>query len=254
MCNKEQLIAYLYDDLSASERAAFEGHVAACAGCRQELGELRRTRQHLALWAPPEPEFNFQVVQSARVTAPPRRWFAAVPRWGLAAAATVLLAAGAAAIANVEVRYDANGFVVRTGWSSAVPATGPAGPGAAAPSAAAGARLPAVSDQASSEQLKAAVVALAARVQEMERVQGAQSARLAAASRPGLSVAELRQILADSESRQRDEIAVRFRQLWSDLNATRASDFVRVQQTMAPELQRQRSLIENAIYRTGTQK
>src|SRR5690606_14868580 len=45
------------------------------------------------------------------------------PAFGLAAAAALVLAA-AAAIANLEVRYDADGFVVRTGRGAAVAAPG----------------------------------------------------------------------------------------------------------------------------------
>ena len=38
------------------------------------------------------------------------------PALGLAAAAVLVLAV-ASAIANLEVKYDANGLVVRTGWA-----------------------------------------------------------------------------------------------------------------------------------------
>ena len=43
MCNKEQLVGYLYDELDAAERTTFEGHLATCAACRAEVGGLRRT-------------------------------------------------------------------------------------------------------------------------------------------------------------------------------------------------------------------
>jgi hypothetical protein len=255
MCNKEQLVGYLYDDLPAEERAAFEGHVAACARCRQELFELRETRQHLATWAPPEPEFTFQVVQSARAeAAPPRPRFAMFPRWALAAAAGVLVAAGAAAIANIEVRHDANGFVVRTGWASDAPLDGPAGPGVVAERPiSADARSAAVADPGPAGQLRAEVAALAQRVAEMEQAD-LQLARTGAPPRSGISPAELRKILAESESRQRTEMAMRFQQIWNDFNAARASDFVRVQQAVAPELQRQGRLLENVIYRNSGQR
>ena len=41
MCNTEQLVSYVYEELSASERVEFERHLSDCAGCRQELAELR---------------------------------------------------------------------------------------------------------------------------------------------------------------------------------------------------------------------
>ena len=98
-------------------RLAFEAHVRECAECRAEVGELRRTRQHLALWAPSEPEFNFRIVREPAALPPPRRRFVFVPQWGLAAAASIFLLAGALAIANVEIRRTSDGFVVRTGWA-----------------------------------------------------------------------------------------------------------------------------------------
>lgn len=278
MCNTEQLIGYLYDDLPAAERAAFEGHVAACPRCRQELADLQQTRRHLAAWAPPQPAVNFRLVPSApgaaAAAAKPRRRVAFVPDWALAAAASLLMLAGAAAVANLEVRYGAGGLVVRTGWAPSVPAGGPAAPavstpvsseaGAGAASAApvrassspdavpqAGAGA-AASDH--SEELKAQVAALARRLQELERGRTAERARLASAIQPGITAPELRKILAESESRQRAEMAIQMQKLWNDFNATRAADFVRVQRTFAPELQRQQRLIDNVIHRTSTQK
>ena len=53
MCNKEQLVGYLYGELSAADRETFEAHIGGCEGCRQEVAELLHTRQHLASWSPP---------------------------------------------------------------------------------------------------------------------------------------------------------------------------------------------------------
>ena len=121
MCNTEQLVSYVYEELSASERAEFESHLSDCAECRQGLAELRGTRHLLASWAPPQPEFNFHIVRGAAAPAvpAPRRRFAFVPQWALSAAAALLLVAGAAAVANLEIRYGSDGLVVRTGWMNA---------------------------------------------------------------------------------------------------------------------------------------
>ena len=49
MCeNKELLVGYVYDDVTADQRVAFEKHLRECAGCRTELAGLRSTRGHLA--------------------------------------------------------------------------------------------------------------------------------------------------------------------------------------------------------------
>ena len=45
MCNsKEPLVGYLYDELDADGRRAFETHLKTCAECRDELASLRSTR------------------------------------------------------------------------------------------------------------------------------------------------------------------------------------------------------------------
>ena len=64
MCeSKEQLVAYVYDDLQAGERRRIEAHLSGCAECREELNELRTTRTYLALWAPPQPALGFRVIR-----------------------------------------------------------------------------------------------------------------------------------------------------------------------------------------------
>ena len=51
----EILVAYVYDEIGAAERAAFDAHLTACAPCRVEVAELRGVRAQLGRWAPPEP-------------------------------------------------------------------------------------------------------------------------------------------------------------------------------------------------------
>lgn len=43
--NGKQLIAFVYDELEGTERAAFEAHLRGCEACRQELAELRGLMQ-----------------------------------------------------------------------------------------------------------------------------------------------------------------------------------------------------------------
>ena len=113
---KEALVALLYDELDAGERVDIEAHLASCAECREEASALRALRLELPAWTPPERELGFAIVdrdaRSERVTR--SAW--ALPAWGLAAAAALVLAAGAA-IANLEMSYGNDGFRVRTGWS-----------------------------------------------------------------------------------------------------------------------------------------
>jgi hypothetical protein len=95
-----------------------------------------------------------------------------------------------------------------------------------------------------------AVKVLTRRVHQLEQAQTLQVSRAGAPMRSGISAPELRKILAESEARQRMEMALRIEQVWKDFNAARASDFMRVQQTVGPELQRTQRMLENVVYRT----
>jgi anti-sigma factor RsiW len=223
MCDAERLVAYLYDELSPDERAAFERHLAGCDACQSEVQGLRQTRVHLTSWAPPEPDFGFRIVRSDRPPAGTRRQWRglhAAPAWGLAAAAALILAVSAA-IANLEVRYGNDGLVVRTGWGRpAEPATGVAEPPAAVPVA------------ATSEELVADLRSLNDRLRQLEQASAGTPTR--AATGPRTSDAELiatvRRIIAESEARQENALKLRVSQLWSDMEAVRAGDIARVEQ------------------------
>jgi anti-sigma factor RsiW len=253
MCNTEQLVSYVYEELSATERAEFESHLSDCAECRQGLAELRGTRHLLASWAPPQPEFNFHIVRGAAAPAvpAPRRRFAFVPQWALSAAAALLLVAGAAAVANLEIRYGSDGLVVRTGWMNP---SGAAGAPAATPAAQA-ARV-----TVSSDQLQRNVELLTARLRDLEQAQAAQLARVASPAKAAITVPELRRILAELESRQRTEMALQVSQVWKDFNAARVTDFSRLQDVVSraqgvtnQQLRQHRDSIES-LYRTASQR
>src|SRR5262245_44966727 len=122
MCDKEQLVSYLYDGLGDGERAAFEAHLRACDACGDELDALRGGRADVTSWRPPQPDCVFRVDPESKVLpkAPTawRAWY--TPAAGLAAAAVLVLAA-ASAIAHVEVHRGPDGITVRTGWSASAP-------------------------------------------------------------------------------------------------------------------------------------
>ena len=40
----ETLVAYLYDDIDAAARTAFEAHLSSCTACRDELESLQGVR------------------------------------------------------------------------------------------------------------------------------------------------------------------------------------------------------------------
>jgi hypothetical protein len=72
----------LYGEADAAARARVEAHLAGCAPCREEMGELHAVRRDLGAWKlpPVRPVFT------------PRGWV--LPRW-LAAAALLLVGLGA---------------------------------------------------------------------------------------------------------------------------------------------------------------
>src|SRR5947207_5385959 len=81
--------AYVERQLSASETAGYEAHLASCPPCRKTIIAL--TRLALAESAAARPEM---VRGHAPAVSPVRRWLAtlATPQWAMAAAAAIVLA------------------------------------------------------------------------------------------------------------------------------------------------------------------
>ncbi|HEX5071470.1 MAG TPA: zf-HC2 domain-containing protein [Vicinamibacterales bacterium] len=99
MCNeRDRLIAYLYDECDARERDAVREHLDACDECRTEVAGLRSVREDLLAWDVPE----HGSVWKPFTPAPPRAWWREVPAWAMAAAAGLVLVAGAAGGAAVQ--------------------------------------------------------------------------------------------------------------------------------------------------------
>jgi hypothetical protein len=127
--DKDALISYVYGECDEVTRAAVDAHLAACPACADEIAGFGGVRQALVEWAPPERAGGFRLVRDeavdqpapAKVLRPARWWQASLPALARVAAA-ILLFAGGAAIANLEVRYDKDGFMVRTGWRQQAPA------------------------------------------------------------------------------------------------------------------------------------
>jgi anti-sigma factor RsiW len=93
MCEqREQLVAYLYDEVDANERRSVESHLASCETCREELRAFRNVRQDLLAWDVPAHESVWTPFATAR-TQPVWRQ---VPAWAMAAAATLIFGVGLA--------------------------------------------------------------------------------------------------------------------------------------------------------------
>jgi hypothetical protein len=220
---KERLVGYLYDECSAAERSAVEAHLSRWAVCAAELEGLRGVRTDLAGWNAPRTALGFRVTRDPVVPAVPRRHWT-VPAWAQAAAAVLVLAAGAG-LANLEIEYGSGGLTLRTGWANARQQT------------------PAVVDP------PAAHVATSAQLRELEQRMRAALAASTQSARPSTSAAALpasraaasgspevaqqvRAILAESEERQRKEFAFRLAQAVRDLENQRSADLVRIEQNL----------------------
>jgi anti-sigma factor RsiW len=230
MCDKERLVSYLYDDLPDAERAVFERHLRDCDDCRVELNALRGVRADLISWSPPQPDFGFRVVREPKVLPmrPAGSWRAWwTPAAGLAAAAVLVLAA-ATAIARVEVRSGPDGITVRTGWS---PASTDRSVGEAAARTARGDMLLPASTVSAGVTADASMIeALDRRLRALEAMT-ANTAPVRNASRTDSDVLRrMRELLAQSETKQQGELALRIAQVLRDVDAQRVEDLKRIQQ------------------------
>jgi len=232
MCNKEQLISYLYEDLNDMDRAKVEMHLRACEPCREEVEGLRGVRVDLAAWAPPPPDLGFRIVRDMK-PAPPswKSWLS--PAAGLAAAAVLVLAA-AASLAHIEVHRGPDGLTVRTGWSSAAPAS------VTAPQIAQAAKTNVLEPDkkpvltATSQLDAAALQGIIRRVDALEAAlrdapPTTVRAALNARSSDKEMIKRVHEIIAQSEARQQGELALRLRQVINEFDAQRTADMARIQ-------------------------
>jgi anti-sigma factor RsiW len=220
----ETIVAYLYGELEADDRAAFDRHVMACAPCRAELADLREVRSELSHWASPElagpipvnldlprPAMNVGLAQRRRT----------IPVWAQAIAATVLLGA-ALGIANLDVSYSASaGLSIRTGWRhpDAVVTTADVAGAPVAPSASVAA--PWAADLAAVERdLRSALDARP------------QPASAVVSSSDDATLRKVRQLVQDSERRQQSELALRVAEAVRELQMQRQADLVKIDRTL----------------------
>ena len=226
------LIACLYDDgTDVPERALFEAHLFACAICREELAGLRGVRSQLARWAPPEPAVDTirnpqSAIRSPQSATP---WWRQVPAWAQVAAALLFLGVSAA-IANLDVRYDASGLHVRTGWMQPA-ATAPIGEAPADN----GTRTLVSTGSATPwrEELAALEQQLRSEMRSV-RTAAAQStaARASAPSSDADVIKRVRALVDESEKRQQRELALRVAEVIRDVATQRQADLVKIDRTL----------------------
>jgi len=217
MCEeRENLVAYLYDEVDANERKSVEKHLSSCETCREELRAFRDVRQDLLAWDVPAHESVWKPFVTAR-TQPVWRQ---MPAWAMAAAAMLVFAIG-----------GAGGFAGRALASRAE---------ADVPSARAAVQAPAepasVTPAATRDELRA----LQARLADVERAASART--VPTASAPTVSeaamIAKVEQLIRESEGRVSAKTSQRIWNMVTDLNAQRNADLARVTQQISDAQER----------------
>jgi hypothetical protein len=249
--DKDTLVSYVYGECDAKTRAAVEAHLQACPACADEVGGFSGVRQALSEWAPPDRVAGFRLVREEEAEAPPpakvlrpaRWWQAPLPALARVAAA-ILLFAGGAAIANLDVRYDKDGFAVRTGWQKAAPAATQAASAQPATTErpAAPIQTPtATQDVQAGSPWRVEMAALERQLRD-EFHQQLAAARVSNAGATAMNVstsdaddsrlmAKVHALIDDSYQRQQVALAFSISRVERDIQAQRKADLVRVQQS-----------------------
>jgi anti-sigma factor RsiW len=252
--DKERLVAYLYDEIGDTERAAIERHLATCASCADEIEELRAVRVDLGRWQPPDVELGFRVV---RETAPAARAWWRPPVWVPTALAAGLVLAVGAGLANVRVEAGNGVVTLRAGWSQ------PPAPAQAATPASAAPTLPVKAGMSEAEvQQKLAALETKLRADFATSSHQPAAVPVSLASNAsnidrGELLQQVKTMLEESERRQQRELATGLLRLAQDVDTQRRTDLVRFEQGFgqietltAQEAARQRN-INNYLVRVS---
>jgi anti-sigma factor RsiW len=234
--DKATLVSYLYGEIDVDTRRAVDDHLAACVACASEVTALGDTRAELGLWVPPDVELDFTIVKKSTLAASnvvrPERWWQTVPAWAQAAAAILVLAAGAS-IANLQIRSGPEGLSVSTGWmrpaTQPAPATAPANDGYRV-------------ELASLEQK------LRDEIRAAREQQPARGVATAASPLDDGTLRRVQQLIAAAEQRHSQELAARFVEFANDMTLQRRADMDKVTRAIyAQESQmfRQRQMINS---------
>lgn len=244
--DKQTLISYVYGEIDHDTRQAVDAHLAACAACAAEVTTLGDVRSDLGMWVPPEVELDFTIVKKSELPSSnvlrPARWWNTVPVWAQAAAAILVLAAGAS-IANLQVRSGPDGFSVSTGWMPVDANTSNSARGALA------------GDQQQDEAWKTALISLEQQLRSEIRSTHEQEARVASTPVDDATIRRVQQLIAESEQRHERALAMRFVEFTRDVNMQRRADLMRISQGFTnydDQLLRQRQMLNNVIRISGT--
>lgn len=249
------LVTYLYNDGSPDELAAIATHVQSCAACTSELAALGDTRELLSTWSPPQTELGLTLTASdalpvaaaqpavAPFTTPAVAdipwWRQSTPVWMQAVAATMVFAAGMA------IGTSSRGGVPTTSGANLTP------PASGAVAGVSRSELEALEQRLRDELSRLSTASASTQ---------ASPVQTAARTDDDAFMQRVRSMLAESEERQRGELALRTAQVLRDMEIQRKVDMATVQQDIdkiqgitGAELKRQGELQNMLINRVGLQ-
>jgi len=237
--DKQTLIAYLYGEIEPAARQAVDNHLAQCRACAAEVTALGDVRSELGLWVPPNVELDFAIIKKSELPPSnvlrPAQWWHTVPVWAQAAAAILVLAAGAA-IANVQVKSGPEGFSVTTGWIQPAAVAAPV--------------------TITNDEWKTALVSLEQQLRTEIRSTREQATPVAArGSADEATLRRVQQLITDAEKRHSQELAARLIDFSRDINMQRRADLQNIGRVVGSydeQLLRQRQMINNVYRVSGT--
>jgi hypothetical protein len=221
MCEqREDLVAYLYDEVDANERRAVEKHLETCETCREELRAFRDVRQDLLAWDVPAHESVWKPFVTAR-TQPVWRQ---MPVWAMAAAAMLVFAVG-----------GVGGFAGRVLASRAI---APAQVAAVQPAAEPVTAPPAVTPAATREEW----LALQTRLGQLERAASVRTVSstpvsMSASARADL-LKEIDALIRESEGRVNHRTSQKIVNAMQEIGRQHAVDNAALQQLIADAQER----------------
>lgn len=259
------LVGLLYDDFepgATPSREDLAEHVRGCATCAAEIEALGGVRMQLSAWTAPDVPLGFEVVRTG--AAPLTGWQRTFADWSArsrrmvpAAAAALIVLAGAMTLARFDVRYDGAGLTFRTGWGHGTPA------------AAATTRTAGADDAASLRRELAALRADLTRLSERGTVTAtsltgdAAPVAVSAQGNAGFGATNaftsaqgeallrrFKQALDESEMRQQQNLQLRINEVTRDFELQRRQDLVQVEQGFG-RMDTQRQQMLDAIRRVS---
>ena len=232
--NQDALLEYLYDEGDPAGRVAIAKHLQECTACSVAVLEFQTVRGMLKEWAPPASPLGFRIVQDVPRAADTSRSRRVARGWAQGLAAAALFAAGMAVSSQLHVEYADGALTVRP--RSAVPPR---------------------------EARTASIQLTPSQLTPLREPPPANSAPAQSATPPAADdmLQRVRAMIAESETRQQRELALRLAQVAREVDTQHRADLVRIQQNLGQmemetgaQIDQQRQLMDYLVRTSGGAK